>query len=190
MTESIIANANINKAHTIYGGKIEIEDFNSSIPNKNRINNQAKAQILETNLLTKKIQKQKYLSYNIEELRKKKLVSNTNGRPSPTLTNEKWQREFQIRKLFINPYSKEIKNLKSYYSKESGTWNYETQETYSGCTNWQSYCSFINDILKNIRSGQVDYCYYIYQIMELSKFHYNKLETKYCDGYWEVWLKK
>ena len=76
------------------------------------------------------------------------------------------------------------------YSKESGKWNEETQGTYHGCTNWQQYCSYINDILSIIRSGQVDYCYYIYQILDLLKFHYDDLKTRYCDGYWEVWLER
>ena len=119
-----------------------------------------------------------------------KLISNTNGRPTSTLTDEKWQKEVNLRKMFITPYPKDIKKLKSQHSKESGLWNEETQGTYHGCTNWQSYCSYINDILRNIRSGQVDYCYYIYQILDLAKFHYNTLKTKYCDGYWEVWLER
>ena len=80
--------------------------------------------------------------------------------------------------------------MKGKYSKESGIWNEETNGTYHGLTNWQSYCSYINDVLRNIRKGQVDYCYYIYQILDLLKFHYSDLKTKYCDGYWEVWLER
>ena len=64
----------------------------------------------------------------------------------------------------------------------------ENQE-YDGITNWQSYCAYINDILRNIRKGGYDYCYYGYQIVELLKFHYNDLRTRYCDGYWKVWLE-
>lgn len=126
----------------------------------------------------------------LEELREMKLVSNTNGRPTSTLTDEKWQKEFNIRKLFITPYSKEIKKLGGKYSRESGLWNEEMHGTFHGCTSWQSYCSYINDVLNNIRMGQVDFCYYIYQIMDLAKFHYDSLRTKYCDGYWEVWLER
>ena len=76
------------------------------------------------------------------------------------------------------------------YSKESGMWNNETMGEYQGCTNWQQYCWFINDVLENIRSGQKDYCYYINQIMDLVKFHFHTLRTRYCDGYWEVWLER
>lgn len=61
--------------------------------------------------------------------------------------------------------------------------------SYPGCTNYQEYCSYINDVLSNIRAGQKDYGYFIYQIMDLAKFHYHDLRTKYCDGYWEVWLE-
>lgn len=32
----------------------------------------------------------------LEELREMRLVSNTNGRPTSTLTNEKWQRNFKL----------------------------------------------------------------------------------------------
>ena len=42
----------------------------------------------------------------MEEMKKKKILSNTNGRPSSTLTDEQWQKEFTIRKLFITPYKR------------------------------------------------------------------------------------
>ena len=127
----------------------------------------------------------------MEEMKKKKILSNTNGRPSSTLTDEQWQKEFTIRKLFITPYKRgKTKKFCGKYIREEKTWREETQGTYEGYTNWQSYSSFINDILSNIRAGQVDYCYYIYQISDLVRFHYNDLRTKYCDGYWEVWLEQ
>lgn len=92
--------------------------------------------------------------------------------------------------MFITPCHPSVKKLGGKYSRESGMWNEETMGRYDGKTNWQEYCNFINSILDNIRLGQIDYCYYIYQIMQLTKFHYDKLKTKYCDGYWEVWLEK
>ena len=121
-----------------------------------------------------------------------KIISNTNGRPISTLTDEKWQKEFNVRKLFVKPYSKKVKRLGQLRrdSQETGYWNEETMGTYHGATNWQEYCSFINDVLRNIRAGQVDYLYYIYQITDLLKFHYDDLRTRYCDGYWEVWLER
>ena len=132
-----------------------------------------------------------YKSMTLEELREMKLVSNTNQRPLPTLTNEKWQKEFELRKLFIKKYDKSINRFGKKYSREFGSSPMDDeQKTYSGCTNWQQYCSYINDVLNNIKKGQVEFCYFIYQIMDLSKFDFGKreLKTKYHDGYWEVWL--
>ena len=80
------------------------------------------------------------------------------------------------------------------YSKESGQWNEESLGKYCGATNWQDYCSYINDVLKNIREGQVDYLYFIFQIEELLRFHLQDLRTKYVPdggcGYWKVWLER
>lgn len=180
--------------HNTFAGEIDIDDFSTETPNKKRINKYIEADNLEKTIIKKERQKKEmknYQSMTLEELREMKLVSNTNGRPSSTLTDEKWQKEFNIRKLFVKPVScitKLGQNMQ--YSKETGYWNEETMGTYYGTTNWQEYCSFINDMLRNIRAGQVDYCYYIYQIMDLLKFHYNNLRTRYCDGYWEVWLEK
>lgn len=170
----------------IFSGIIEIEDFNTNSPNKNRISNQI--DIIKKTIQRKEIQK--YKTMTLEELKEMRLISNTNGRPSSTLTDEKWQKEFNIRKMFIVPYDKTIKRLKGLCCKEFGKWNEETHGTYCGETNWQSYCCYINDVLSNIRSGQIDYCYFVYQIMDLAKFHYEDLRTKYCEGYWEVWLEK
>ena len=128
-------------------------------------------------------------SITLEQLRESRLISNTNGRPSSTLTDEKWQKEFQIQKQFITPYEKNVRFLRGHFSFDTGTWNEETQGTYHGQTNWQEYCSYINDILRNIRDGETDYCYYLFQILDLLRFHYDELRTRYCDGYWEVWLE-
>lgn len=112
------------------------------------------------------------------------------GRPEPGLTDREWQEEFAIRKLYITPYNKNIMKLGGKYSRGSDTWNPEIDGEYHGTTNWQQYCTHINSVLSAIRSGEHDYCYYKYQIMDLLKFHYNSLTTKYCDGYWEVWLER
>ena len=140
----------------------------------------------------KKDKEKKYKNMTLEELKEMKIISNTNGRPTSSLTDEKWQKEFNVRKLFVKPYSKEVKRMGQLNrdSQETGYWNEETMGTYHGATNWQEYCSFINDVLRNIRAGQVDYLYYIYQITDLLKFHYDDLRTRYCDGYWEVWLER
>ncbi len=178
--------------HSAFGGEIEIDDFNTTCPYKNRINNQITASNLHNAIKDKQNKKdneRKYKNMTLEELKEMKIVSNTTGRPTSTLTDEKWQKEILVRKLFVTPYKKTVRRLGGRYSKES-SWNNETMGEYYGTTNWIEYCSFINDVLKNIRSGQIDYCYYIYQIIDLLKFHYNDLKTRYCDGYWEVWLER
>lgn len=175
--------------YSVYSGEINIEDFSTCSPNKKRISNQIEANNLQQTIKNKN-KEIKYKNMTLEELKELKLISNTNGIPTSSMTDEKWQKELNLRKMFITPYPKEIKKMKGKYTKESGMWNEETMGTYHGCTNWQSYCSYTNDVLRNIRKGQVDYCYYIYQILDLLKFHYNDLKTKYCDGYWEVWLER
>lgn len=180
------------KKHNTYGGEIDIKDFDTNSPYKKRISKQVEANNLYLELDKKRKEKndaKKYKHMTLEELREMKVISNTNDRPVYGLTNEKWQKEFNVRKIFIKPLSNDIKKMGGKFSNESGMWNEETQGTYHGVTNWQQYCSYINDVLKNIQSGQTDYCYFIYQVMDLAKFHYNTLKTRYCDGYWEVWLE-
>lgn len=127
----------------------------------------------------------------LEELRKYRHISNSNGRPGSRLTDETWQKEFEIRKMFVTPYKNgSTKKLSGAQYQKCGNWNEERDGVYQGATNWQEYCAYINDVLQNIRTGKVDYCYYIFQITDLLKFHYDDLQTRYCDGYWEVWLDK
>lgn len=173
-----------------YSGIIEEDDFNTNSPNKNRIANQLAADRFQDKMRRHQESYEEKLTLN--DYKKLKLVSNTDGRPSSKLTDAKWQKEFEIRKQFVIPYCKKsgITKMQGMYARESGTWNEETQGIYKGCTNWQQYCSYINDILRNIRGGQVDYCYYIFQIMDLLKFHHDDLKTRYCDEYWEVWLER
>ena len=191
----MITKPNYTQNHNTFAGEIDINDFSTFSSSKKRINKYIEADSLEKTIIEKERQKnemKKYQRYTLEELKEMKLVSNTNGRPSSTLTDEKWQKEFNIRKLFVKPVNKSVKRFgqKNSFSEETGYWNEETMGTYHGATNWQEYCAYINDVLRNIRAGQVDYLYYIYQITDLLKFHYDDLRTKYCDGYWEVWLDK
>ena len=177
------------KDSSIFGGEIDLDDFNTNLPNKKRISNQIEADKLSKNIKEEREMRKLFLDFTLEELREMKLISNTDGRPTYNLTDEKWQTEFKLRKYFITPCCNKYKKLNGKYSREFGYCN-ETHDKYNRRTNWQEYCCFINDILNNIRAGQRDYCYYIYQILDLLKFHYNDLKTKYCDGYWEVWLER
>lgn len=58
---------------------------------------------------------------------------------------------------------------------------YSPDRTYHGKTQYQYYCDFINDILSNIRKGGIDYCFYIYQVAELLKYEYDKLQVRYLE---------
>ena len=193
MAKEIYRTKNYEENYSTFSGEIQIEDFNTYSPNKKRISNQIEAINFSETIKKKQIKKdkeEKYKNMTLEELKEMRIISNTNGRPDSNMTDERWQKEFNIRKLFITPNDKKHKRMGGKFSRESGTWNEEKDGEYLGMTNYQEYCSYINDVLKNIRAGQIDYCYFIYHIMDLLKFHYDDLRTKYCDGYWEVWLEK
>ena len=193
MTRNYYTQSNYKQDYTTFSGEIQIEDFNTYSPNKKRISNQIEAINFPETIKKKQVKKdkeEKYKNMTLEELKEMRIISNTNGRPDSNMTDERWQKEFNVRKLFITPNDKKHKRMGGKFSRESGTWNEEKDGEYLGMTNYQEYCSYINDVLKNIRAGQIDYCYFIYHIMDLLKFHYDDLRTKYCDGYWEVWLER
>ena len=193
MAKEIYKTKKYEENYSTFSGEIQIEDFNTYSPNKKRISNQIEAINFPETIKKKQIKKdkeEKYKNMTLEELKEMRIISNTNGRPDSNMTDERWQKEFNVRKLFITPNDKKHKRMGGKFSRESGTWNEEKDGEYLGMTNYQEYCSYINDVLKNIRAGQIDYCYFIYHIMDLLKFHYDDLRTKYCDGYWEVWLEK
>ena len=193
MAKKIYRTKKYEENYSTFSGEIQIEDFNTYSPNKKRISNQIEAINFPETIKKKQIKKdkeEKYKNMTLEELKEMRIISNTNGRPDSNMTDERWQKEFNVRKLFITPNDKKHKRMGGKFSRESGTWNEEKDGEYLGMTNYQEYCSYINDVLKNIRAGQIDYCYFIYHIMDLLKFHYDDLRTKYCDGYWEVWLER
>ena len=193
MAKEIYRTKKYEENYSTFSGEIQIEDFNTYSPNKKRISNQIEAINFPETIKEKQIKKdkeEKYKNMTLEELKEMRIISNTNGRPDSNMTDERWQKEFNVRKLFITPNDKKHKRMGGKFSRESGTWNEEKDGEYLGMTNYQEYCSYINDVLKNIRAGQIDYCYFIYHIMDLLKFHYDDLRTKYCDGYWEVWLER
>ena len=123
---------------------------------------------------------------NLEILKQNRSMRISHGRPLPTLTEKEWQNQFAATRLCITPHPPSMTKMGGRYPR--GQEKRSNNETYDGITNWQSYCSFINDVLNQIRLGHHDYVYFGYQIIDLLKFHYDTLRTKYCDGYWEVWL--
>lgn len=77
--------------HSTFGGIIDIEDFNTYTPNKRRISNQIDAINFQRQLLirqNKRKENEKYKDMTLEELKEMRLISNTDGRPTSTLTNE------------------------------------------------------------------------------------------------------
>ena len=122
-------------------------------------------------------------------LRKSVVTRVSHGRPSSTLTDREWQNQFAIARLYTTPHSAEITKMGGKFSQGQRKVG-EENGTYDGMTNWQSYCAFINDVLREIRAGRHDYVYFGYHIIELLKFHHDTLKTRYCDGYWEVWLER
>lgn len=177
---------------TNWSGVISLADFDTSNPNKKRMSSHTKADNLYKELKEKQEKEKKfqeYLNMSLEQLREQRLISNSNGKPTDLMTDEKWQLEFELRKRFIKKHDIHIKRFGRLYTRMTGTWNEENGK-FQGDTNYKYYCSYMNDVLKNIKCGKVDYCYFIYQITDLYRFDFGtrELKTKYCDGYWEVWL--
>lgn len=124
----------------------------------------------------------------LEKFKCLRKISNTDGRPCCGLTNEKWQEEFALRKKFVTICPEIEKKKRRKYSIE-GRYN---SESYDGPTNYQRYNTFISDVARNIKAKKhIDYCFFIYQIMDLYKIYADKLKTKFIeDGqYWEVWTE-
>ena len=112
------------------------------------------------------------------------------GRPSSTMTNKQWQDRFAVMRLIVAPakHSK-MKSTKGSTSNPSlANDGVEPQ--------WLRYRTYINSVLKEIRAGNEDYCYYIYQITDLLRYEHDTLRTEYiCDqpgkpGFFRVWLEK
>lgn len=105
-----------------------------------------------------------------------------NGRPLDGMTDEMWQERFRYLKENVTPYDDDTKRLGcGSHDKCSGGYAYKTS--------WEGYRVYINDMIKNIKKGERDYCYYEYQVIELLKFFPDSLMTKFHGWYWEVWLE-
>lgn len=75
--------------HSAFGGSIDIEDFSTNAPNKRRIKNQMDALAFQKSLENKRNEKENYKNMTLEELKEMRIISNTDGRPTSNLTNEK-----------------------------------------------------------------------------------------------------
>lgn len=118
------------------------------------------------------------VEYTKEDLKRMGLLHNSDTRPKAELTDESWQVEFELRRKFIKDHPQDKTRLKT--------------NDFEGLTLNSFYVEFINDSLKELKAGETIYCYYIYQIEELLKFHKNTLKTKYMPMYgcWAAWLGK
>lgn len=91
-------------------------------------------------------------------------------KPPKGYTNSQWQEDFEFLKLVIVPdeYKQSLLSNQSNYNDYHG-----------GYFQYQYYATFIKDVLSNIRSGNVDYCYYIYQISDLLLFEHERLVAEW-----------
>ena len=103
------------------------------------------------------------------------------------ITDGEWQQMFDVLRL-TTPISKD----KRFKTAPSFTVNGVTQKE-KETTQWRYYAQYINSVLSNIRNGEHDICYFIYQIKDLLQFENTKLKTKLVndDGflYFDVWLE-
>lgn len=100
------------------------------------------------------------------------IITEVSGKPPEDYTDEQWQLDFDVIKMKVQP---------SQSSNMPTVPDVKVYGIYHGKTQYQCYCDFINNILSNIRCGQVDYCFYIYQIAELLKYEHERLKA--------TWLK-
>lgn len=89
-------------------------------------------------------------------------------------TNYQWQQDFQELKNEIKPSRFKYMSV--------GAINTLPHQRYKGKTQYQCYCDFINGILKSIRAGQKDYCFYVYHVEDLLKYEHDRLNVVWLDN--------
>ena len=95
------------------------------------------------------------------------------NRPPKEYTNQQWQSDFELIKQSVIPVQE---------SKMRVIGDTSLYGSYHGKTQYQNYCSFINNILNNIRHKEIDYCFYIYQILDLLKYEKGRLEVQWLQS--------
>ena len=111
-------------------------------------------------------------------------INERTGKPPKNYSDLQWQQDFSRIREMVQPSSLKKMNVIQEPHNFVGT--------YHGNTQYQYYCDFINDILSNIRRGEVDYCFYIYQISELLKYEHDRLQAELLpnDGCFKLSLNK
>jgi len=85
---------------------------------------------------------------------------------SENMTDSEWQDYFARMKMLVKPTNEKQMNLCPFHSiYEDGVYKGDTQAI--------RYKQFINGILKAMRSGEVDYAFYIFQISDLLRYEPN-----------------
>lgn len=111
------------------------------------------------------------------------------GRPTCEMTRTQWISYFKQLRKMVDPCKS---RFMVYVGDHEGVTDlYGIQRTYYGDTAWHNYCKFINDVLRTIRSGKSDYCFYVYQIADLLRFENSQLRCAWEPEYecFRVWLK-
>lgn len=97
-------------------------------------------------------------------------------KPPKGYTKKDWQRDFAIMK-------KQTKLATGFKQMPVIADRREKDHTYYGKTQYQCYCSFINDILKTIRDGEEDFCYAFYHVEDLLRFERDRLKAEWLPEY-------
>jgi len=112
-------------------------------------------------------------------------------RPSKSLTDAEWQIYFEAMRDSIQPSNDRIMQKPRLNPSPDEV---HVVESHISIINSQlgNYCDFINSILKTIRSGHDDYCYFIYQVADLLRYERDRLRSEYLpdDGCIRVWLSR
>lgn len=99
-------------------------------------------------------------------------------------TNYQWQQDFQELKNEIKPSGFKYMSV--------GVTTTLPYQKYQGKTQYQCYCDFINGILKSIRAGKKDYCFYVYHVKDLLQYEHDRLSVVWLNNEqcFQVSLKK
>ena len=99
-----------------------------------------------------------------------------NGMPSDKLTETDWNTMFNIIKLETHKAPEHRYSARTSVPRNSGDYDDNVRDMSE--TQWFRYRQYINSVLSSIRSGDSDFCYYIYQIKDLLRFEPN-LKSRY-----------
>ncbi len=106
-----------------------------------------------------------------------------------SITDKQWQKLFcEIRNQTEPTPFKRLTAMKTNPTIVKHSWWLTDNEKQD--SQYAHYRNYINDVLSQIRIGKHDFCYHVYQVAELLRFHPDRLKTRLVDNYIEVWLEK